>query len=106
MDWIIFDLAPRFDYAEALRKASEVGGLCTVIDLLLEHRDPVRLEEAQEVLEGLVEVDTPLASVPWDQVSVMVYRPTFSEFLGVPLPPGSVLGKKRCLSTTVRNHSV
>ncbi|HUW82870.1 MAG TPA: hypothetical protein VMZ31_08745 [Phycisphaerae bacterium] len=34
--------------------------------------------------------DTPLAGIGWDKVSVMAYRPWFSDFLGVPLSPGFV----------------
>lgn len=34
--------------------------------------------------------DTPLADVPWDQVSVMVYRPVFAQLLGVGMSPGYV----------------
>jgi hypothetical protein len=39
--------------------------------------------------------DTPLADVPWDQVSVMVYRPVFAELFGVPLSPGYVASYAR-----------
>ena len=34
--------------------------------------------------------DTPLAGIEWDKVSVMAYRPWFSDFLGAPLSPGFV----------------
>ena len=34
--------------------------------------------------------DTPLAGIGWDKVSVMAYRPWFSDFLGASLSPGFV----------------
>ncbi len=44
--------------------------------------------------------DTPLANVPWDQVSVMAYRPVFAELFGLPLSPGYVASYARSARAT------
>ncbi|MCZ6682816.1 MAG: hypothetical protein O7B26_06500 [Planctomycetota bacterium] len=34
--------------------------------------------------------DTPFADIPWDEISVILYRETFEAFFGLPLSPGFV----------------
>jgi hypothetical protein len=46
------------------------------------------LEDGDDDLQDLFE--TPLAGIPWDQVSVIVYRPAMSELLSLPLPAAYV----------------
>jgi hypothetical protein len=43
--------------------------------------------------------DTPLADVEWDQISVILYRPTLSDLLGVRLRPGYVSSYARSMAS-------
>jgi hypothetical protein len=53
------------------------------------------LDDADADLQDLF--DTPLAGIDWDAVSVIVYRPVFSELLGIRLPPGYVASYARSM---------
>lgn len=120
VEWLIFDLEPALAYAETLRDTiardpaallsllgehrdpaafvAAQGELRALVDTL--HDRDVQVMAVtlpwivDDLLDGDVDIqdifDTPLAGLPWDQVCVMVYRPTFAEMLGVELCPGFV----------------
>jgi hypothetical protein len=120
VEWLIFDLEPALAYAETLRDTiardpaallsllgehrdpaafvAAQGELRALVDTL--HDRDVQVMAVtlpwivDDLLDGDVDIqdifDPPLAGLPWDQVCVMVYRPTFAEMLGVELCPGFV----------------
>ncbi len=120
IEWIILDIEPALAYAEMLRAAAASGlpdlidllgdhrdraafaaaqiQLQALVDAL--HARGVKVMAVtlpwtvDDLGDGDPDIqdvfDTPLAGPEWDQVCVMVYRPTFSDFFGVDLPPDYV----------------
>ncbi len=116
IDWLIFDIEPPFDLAESLSADSNdplalIAQLVEQADAAAFASATAELQNLVAGLQGrnvrvmavilpwivddLLDGDndlqdlfnTPFADVPWDEVSVIVYRPTLGELFGVPLPP-------------------
>lgn len=116
IDWLIFDIEPPFDLAESLSADSNdplalIAQLVEQADAAAFSSATAELQNLVAGLQGrnvrvmavilpwIVDdlrdgdndlqdlFNTPFADVPWDEVSVIVYRPTLGELFGVPLPP-------------------
>jgi len=119
VDWIIFDLEPSIDFAVDLTNDSNgqfdlLGYLAdqanhtsftiarTRLQLLVDklHNRNVKVMAATLpwIINDLSDGDpdlqdlfnTPLADIPWDEVSVMTYRPAWSHLFRLPLTPAFV----------------
>jgi len=116
IDWLIFDIEPPFDLAESLSADSNdplalIAQLVEQADAAAFSSATAELKNLVAGLQGrgvrvmavilpwIVDdlrdgdndlqdlFNTPFAEVPWDEVSVIVYRPTLGQLFGVPLPP-------------------
>ncbi len=119
VDWIIFDLEPSIDLAINLtQEADNQADLFTyladqanhtsfivartrlqlLVDKLHNRKIKVMAATLPWIIDDLGDGDpdlqdlfnTPLADIPWDEVSVMAYRPAWSDLFRLPFTPAFV----------------